>query len=193
MLSKADNEQEREVILNNLVTSNDRALHLVEQLLHVARVSHQPVKLKSISLYDIVASVIAEMAHLITQKNLDVSLEGHEDAMVLADEMMLRLMISNLIENALKYTPPFGAIEASIQPNDDMWRLLISDTGPGIPEDQRMLVFQRFYRTDISDTEGTGLGLAIVANIVERLSGSISLKAKASGRGLVVEVDLPQS
>ena len=193
MLAKADSTQEREIIWGNLVTSNNRAQHLVEQLLQAARVSHQPLMLRPVSLYNIAASVIAEMAQLISQKSLNISLEGNEGARVLADETLLRLLLSNLIDNALKYTPPYGTVEISVQSAGEQWMLAVEDSGPGIPAEQRVIVFERFYRSNISDQEGTGLGLAIVANIIERLSGSIFLKEKAFCPGLIVEIMLPRA
>jgi two-component system sensor histidine kinase QseC len=102
-------------------------------------------------------------------------------------------MISNLIENAVKYTPASGKIRVAITAANNYWRLSISDSGPGIAEHHREAVFQRFYRVDTPQIEGTGLGLTIVADIVKRLSGTIALKSPASGKGLLVEVLLPKA
>lgn len=192
MLIKADSEEERKAIAADLAVSNEKATQLVEQLLRAARVSHQPMKLQSITLYPSVAAVIADMGRLADEKNIEISLNGNENSEVRADEAMLRLMVSNLIENAIKYTPPEGKIAVDISASNNGWCLSISDTGPGIPESQREAVFQRFYRVDTPQMEGTGLGLAIVADIIERLSGSIILKTPPSGTGLLVEVLLPE-
>ncbi len=193
MLSEADSEDERRSLIADLMTSNEKATQLIEQMLSAARVSHQPMKLASVPLYHVVASVVADMGTFIHHKKLEVSLEGNEKAQVHADEDLLRLMIENLVENAIKYTPLGGHIEIIISPNDRFWCLCIRDTGPGIPEDQRQAVFQRFYRIDTPQAEGSGLGLAIVADIVERFSGSTTLDSPESGMGLLVRVLLPRA
>ena len=120
-----------------------------------------------------------------------MSLEGAENANVFADGALLKLMFSNLIENAIKYTPDGGAVKVTIEKFATNWKISIIDTGSGIPEAQRDLVFERFYRLDTPSAEGSGLGLAIVAEIVEKFSGSIALKTPISGAGLLVEVVLP--
>jgi len=191
MLAKAEDETERNSLIGDLTQSTDRATHLVEQLLRAARVSHQPVNLKAVPLYHATASVIAEMASIAAEKQLDISLEGHEEAIVRADEMLTKLMISNLMDNAIKYTPESGKIKLNVLPQGALWCLSISDTGPGISESEREAVFHRFYRADNAVTDGAGLGLAIVGDIIDRMSGKITLKTSENGQGLRIDVLLP--
>jgi signal transduction histidine kinase len=112
--------------------------------------------------------------------------------MVMADETLLRLIIGNTLENAVKYTPENGTVNITLEPVGPMIACRISDSGPGIPEAERPLVFARFYRVGTPKAEGTGLGLAIVAESVARLSGTIALKSTETGQGLLVEILLPQ-
>lgn len=193
MLAKAEGDSERMALVGDLTRSTDRATHLVEQLLRAARVNHQPVNLKAVPLYDATASVIADMANVAAEKQLDISLEGYEEASVRADELLMRLMISNLMDNAIKYTPDSGKIRITVLPRDGMWCLSIRDTGPGISESERKAVFHRFYRADHTATDGAGLGLAIVGDILDRMSGEIALITPESGKGLCVEVLLPNA
>jgi two-component system sensor histidine kinase QseC len=193
MLATAETEEERQAILGDLMASNDKAMHLIEQLLRAARVSHQPVHMKDVPLYETVAAVIAEMGNLINLKKLDVSLQGHADARVNTDEPLLRLMVNNLIDNAIKYTPDGGKIEVIIEAEAQSWRLSIADSGPGIAAQHREAVFQRFYRVDTPQVEGSGLGLAIVSDITARLSARIALNVPASGKGLRVDVVMPRA
>lgn len=193
MLSRADSESERQTIVKDLIRSNDRATHLVEQLLQAARISHQPISLQPLPLYHVTAGVIAEMGNVAAEKGLDISLEGHEKARVQADELLMKLMINNLVDNAIKYTPDSGKVTLMVQPRDDMWCLSISDTGPGIAEGEREAVFHRFYRADNAAADGAGLGLAIVGDIIDRLAGKITLKGTQQGPGLCVEVLLPKA
>lgn len=193
LLSKADNESERREFIADLTKSTNRAIHLVEQLLRAARVSHQPLDLKSISLYQETASVVLEMVNVAEEKRLDIFLRGDKEAKVRADELLLRLMITNLLDNAIKYTPESGKIRIDVLSKDGLWRLAITDTGPGISECDREAVFHRFYRAHVASTDGAGLGLAIVGEIVDRLSGQIALKTPENGQGLRVEVALPRA
>ncbi|MFT4184705.1 MAG: HAMP domain-containing sensor histidine kinase [Rhizobium sp.] len=192
MLGNSDSEQERQAIIADLVASNNRATHLIEQLLKLARVSHHPLNPTPVPLYHMVASVLAEFGNIITSRKLDVMLEGDEAAQVETDESLLRLMISNLMDNAIKYTPLAGRIEVSVTPEGDFWRVSISDSGPGIPLNEREAVFQRFYRLDTLHTEGSGLGLAIVADTADRLAATIKLSTPAWGTGLRVDLRLPR-
>ena len=188
MLSATENDDERKAIVRDLETSNERAMRIIEQLLRAARVSHQPIQLEKVSLYNAVASVMAEFGNLITDKQLDVSLSGSETAEVSADEQLLRLMISNLVDNAIKYTPPEGQIRVTIKQSEERWILSIADSGPGIAAEHRDAVFQRFYRVDSPQAEGVGLGLAIVSDIADRLSATITLNPSYADGGLRVDV-----
>ena len=190
MLGDTDDDKERDAIIADLVASNDRAIHLIEQLLRLARVSHHPLKVTAVPLYHLVASVVAGFGSRIASKRLDLSLHGSEQAEVLADESLLRLMVSNLIDNAVKYTPADGKIEIAVTREADACLLTVSDTGPGIPEDQRQAVFQRFYRVDSRQEEGSGLGLAIVADVASRLTVDIDLATPPWGYGLMVMLRL---
>lgn len=193
MLADADSETERETILADLRASNEKATRLVKQVLEAARISHQPLELKIVRLYDVTASVIAEFGTFITLKRHDISLAGDESAEVNTDEPMLRLLIGNLIDNAIKYTPAGGKVRVSISPKLGAWALSIADSGPGIPPQHREAVFQRFYRVNVPEVEGAGMGLAIVSGIVERLSANITLGTYSPSGGLHVAVTLPRA
>ncbi|OJY01376.1 MAG: two-component sensor histidine kinase [Rhizobiales bacterium 63-22] len=195
MLQQTDDEAERKEIVADLVRSNDRALRLIEQLLRSGRVSHQEIQSKRLNLYDMAASVLAELGLRVREKRLDVTLEGTEKAFVKTDGPLLRLLIENLVENAIKYTPGGGKIRVSVRESGETdWQLTVCDTGPGIPAGQREAVFQRFYRASGSpQTEGAGLGLAIVADIAQRLSAEVSLGVPDWGRGLRVDVVLARA
>ncbi len=194
MLLQTDHEEERKVIIAGLVKSNEKAMRLIEQLLQAGRVTHQRIELSRINLYDISASVLAEFGHTIRKKQQIVTLDGMEDAWVDTDESLLRLLIENLVENALKYTPEEGSVHVSLYEGggkDLRWS--ICDTGPGIPPEQREAVFQRFYRVGSPQEDGSGLGLAIVADIAARLDIKISLNASAGSVGLRVDIVMDKS
>ncbi|MDQ0559214.1 two-component system OmpR family sensor kinase/two-component system sensor histidine kinase QseC [Rhizobium mesoamericanum] len=193
MLASTDNQQEQKAIISDLVTSNNRATHLIEQLLRLARVSHHPLNPIPVPLYHMLASMLADFGKIINSRNLDVSLEGPESAQTRTDESLLQMMISNLLDNAIKYTPVSGKIEVVLSSESAFWLISISDSGPGIPPEEREAVFNRFYRLDTLNAEGAGLGLAIVADTADRLAASVKLSAPSYGSGLRVELRLPKN
>ena len=110
---------------------------------------------------------------------------------LVADPAKMHDILRNLIENAVNYTPVGGAIDITADVADGKYRLTVSDTGPGIPQDDVARVFERFYRVDKSRTQpGTGLGLAIVKNLVHVLDGEVTVTNRPSG-GALFTITLP--
>jgi two-component system OmpR family sensor kinase len=107
---------------------------------------------------------------------------------VQGDDEALRVMLGNLIDNAIRYTPGGGKIDVGITAKDGSAVVEVADTGPGIPDADRERVFDRFYRAQGSRKQGSGLGLAIVKNIADRHGARIAL---SSGPGLRVSVEFP--
>ncbi|WP_330932930.1 HAMP domain-containing sensor histidine kinase [Brucella pseudogrignonensis] len=183
MLQQAEQEDERMMILNNLVRSNDKALRLIEQLLQSGRVNHQDLAIGPVNLYDVAASILAELGETIRSKAQDVVLSGCETAWVKTDEALLRLLLENILENAMKYSPTSGRVHVVIAAAcNNTWLVQVCDTGPGIPAHQAEAVFQRFFRIPGSKRpEGTGLGLTIAADAAKRLSAAIALGVPTYG------------
>lgn len=193
LLTQVSDEAARAALLADINNALDRSARLVSQLLTSARVSHQPIAQTTLSWRQMWITMIEELAPLAAQKRIALSFDSPDDAPVMADETLLRLITGNLLENAIKYTPSGGAVNITLTTDADMQRCEIRDTGPGIPEAERPLVFERFYRIGTPKTEGTGLGLAIVAESLARLSGRIELSAPAEGPGLLLILSLPRA
>jgi two-component system OmpR family sensor kinase len=100
-------------------------------------------------------------------------------------------MLGNLIDNAIRYTPPGGYVDVALRLDEGSAVIEISDTGPGVPEEDRQRVFDRFYRREASHTSGSGLGLAIVKNIAERHHAEVLLQNREPGPGLRVRLAFP--
>lgn len=192
MMQQARNAAERQSLLADLAASIERASRLVGQLLTSTRISHQPLMRQPLDVKSNVIAMITDLAAIAAQKNITLSLNGEGVFIVMADETLLKLLIGNIIENAVKYTPENGSVHVELQANDAQVICTVTDSGPGIPEHERAHVFQRFYRVGTPQAQGTGLGLAIVAEIAARLSGSIALKTPTNGIGLCVEITLPR-
>ncbi len=194
MLQQAEHEQERTMIINNLVRSNDKALRLIEQLLQSGRVNHQDLLIGPANLYDVAASILADLGETIRSKAQDVVLSGCEKAWVETDETLLRLLLENVFENAVKYSPTSGQVQVMISlEGSDTWLVRVCDTGPGIPAQHTDAVFQRFFRLPGSSRpDGTGLGLSIAADAAARLGAEIALAVPPYGNGLQADIRLPR-
>ena len=126
-----------------------------------------------------------------TESEVTLSFSG--DAKLLADSTLFRRAISNVVANALKYTPTTGNVAVEVCPLSDAVKILIKDDGAGIPAEHLPRVFDRFYRVDASRATampGTGLGLAIVKTIVELHGGSVSIESEL-GKGTLVTLIFP--
>ncbi len=104
----------------------------------------------------------------------------------------LREIVLNLVDNAIRYTPPGGIVTTRIVVDANRVTLTVEDNGPGIPPAERERVFQRFYRIENSDSDGCGLGLAIVREFAVALGASIALRTPTSGIGVAVDVGFVQ-
>jgi two-component system sensor histidine kinase QseC len=187
----ADDPAEVEFTVRHAQQSMARLARRIEQILAMARLeagaaSQQRTRL---DVARIAIEVIEELAPLIAEKDIALSL-NHDDTSiaVLGHEVALTAMLRNLIENALRYTEATGQVEVAIRREGSQAVIDICDNGPGIPEDRRQAVFQRFHREVESATRGFGLGLSIVQRAIELHDASIDLLESPLGRGLLVRI-----
>jgi two-component system, OmpR family, sensor kinase len=123
-------------------------------------------------------------------RNIDLGLHAEPNIMIRGDREALRTLVRNLVDNAVRYTPPGGSVRVHTCAMADGSLLEVTDTGPGIPRADQERVFDRFYRRATAQEGGTGLGLAIVKAIVERHGARVTL-GEPSGGGLRVAVAFP--
>jgi len=135
--------------------------------------------------------VVSEHAPLAADRNIDLGISHEEQARISGDFEALRVMLGNLVDNAIQYTPPGGTVDVALSLRDGNAVIEVSDTGPGVPEEDRERVFDRFYRRDTAHTSGSGLGLTIVKNIADRHHAGILLQNRGPGPGLRVCVTFP--
>jgi two-component system sensor histidine kinase TctE len=167
--------------LLQLAKSSESATRLVNQLLALARAENQTPDtnpLHPLELAELAKDVVQAWVQTSFSNQIDLGFEQPEQPlMVHGNPTMLREMLNNLLDNALRYTPPRGSVTVRVH-GDDEGRLAIlevEDTGPGIPAAERSHVFERFYRILGSNAEGSGLGLSIVREIVERHGAEIDI------------------
>ena len=125
-------------------------------------------------------------------QNIDLGIEQNSaTAIVHGNPTLLRELMANLIDNALRYSGANSVVTVKIAEVDQKIIFSVEDTGPGIAPEEHGKVFERFYRLHGSQSEGSGLGLAIVAEIVASHNGQVKLGQPQTGRGLIVVVSLP--
>ena len=188
----SDSAKERLSTLRNGITRSQR---LVVQLLTLARAQDQPVAaLQPVSIQTVFRQVLEDTMPLAERKQIDIGVAGHADAMVLASEADLATLVKNLVGNAIRHTPVFGRIDLDVRVDSDTSVIQVSDTGPGIPPQERERVFEPFYRNLETGDSGSGLGLSIVKAIADRLGARIVLTFtdEALQTGLCVQVIVPK-
>lgn len=182
-----------------LKTSDRRARHLqqlIEELLDLSRIEAGKITLKEeiVALRKHIMEVVEMFRHDLERKNLQLKVDlPHTLPNIVADHDKIHQVFTNLISNAIKFTPDGGRILISGSADDGNVRISVKDTGEGIPKDKLQSIFNKFYQVDSSDSrphEGTGLGLAIVRMILDATGGKISVKS-APGKGSTFTVSLP--
>jgi two-component system sensor histidine kinase TctE len=164
--------------------------HSANQLLTLARAdpaANATTRNQSVDLAAIVGEVVAKFFDRALQSNLDLGVEV-QPATIQADPSLLDDLLSNLVDNALKYTPAGGSVTVSAGLQNRRPYLAVEDTGPGIPAADHQRVRQRFYRLPNSPGHGSGLGLAIVDEIARLYDATVTIAAGTSGRGTRVLV-----
>ena len=191
VLERSGSDTERTEAMTRLKEGIDRATRLVGQLLALARIEPEaPPQFFTVELYTLTAEIIAERARLAAEKGVDLGMTSCEAVTVTGEEEALRAMIGNLVDNAIRHTPPGGTIDVAVRRGESGAVIEVVDSGPGIPPAEREQVFDRFYRRG-KECSGSGLGLAIVRSAVERHGGTITLGEGNDGRGLGVTIVIP--
>ena len=191
---RANSEEERDAALTQLSSGVDRAAHLVDQLLGMARLepaSRQAV-FAPLALDALAKQVVADFSTLAEARDIDLGVGECQPLTLVGQADSLRMMLGNLVDNAVRYTPSGGRVDVELRQQEGMALLSVSDSGPGIPESERERVFERFQRLAGADIPGSGLGLAIVRQVVNLHGGAIRL-GDTPGGGLRVDINLPLS
>jgi len=197
LVERAPDDAARAAALAELEDGVDRASHLVEQLLAMARLEPEALakNFGDCDLVGLAKEVIVARAALAADKSVDLGLARESNVQARGDTASLSMLLANLLDNALRYTPEGGRIDVAV--DDDAGHAVISvaDTGPGIPAQDRERVFDRFHRGANTDDgrgpTGSGLGLSIVKRIADAHGATVALDAGSDGHGLVVRVRFP--
>jgi two-component system, OmpR family, sensor kinase len=192
-LATSRNDTEREQALIRLQGGTDRAARLVEQLLTLARQDPfaEPCSAEPIPFQQCVGQALSDVAALAASKGVQMDYQPGPAVGVLGAAEDLRVLVRNLADNAIRYSPPNSTVRVEVLSDDARVTLRVIDAGPGIPATLRARVFDRFFRVPGTAPTGSGLGLAIAKAIAERHQASLELR-DASPAGLEVRVSIPR-
>lgn len=187
---------EQKTYLLKTYESNERMIDLINDLLQADRLesgmmrfSFQPTKL-----LDLIDNILIEVSPVAEHKKVRLAYGSRGQVPTLSiDPQNMRVVIQNLVENAIKYTPSGGSVTISVTNKNHCVEITVADTGIGIPAEHQKSIFQRFFRAPnavLTETVGSGLGLYIVKNIVDHHKGTISFTSEP-GKGTMFTITLP--
>ncbi len=189
-LGPADQE-----LLEGLLKSNERACRLVSQLLALTRSEASPdLRVAGdVDMETLVQESLAQWATLANTHRIDLTLESCTPARVYGDPESLRMLVDNIVGNAIKYSPDGAAVRLALSCTDNVVQVDVIDEGPGIDAELRARVFDRFYRIPGQMQAGSGLGLAIAKSIADKHAATLELCDGIGGRGLRVVLRISAS
>jgi two-component system sensor histidine kinase QseC len=192
----ATDDRERQRALDNVIAGCDRATHLVTQLLTLARLDPAYVRLQPehCDLRAVAKSAIGEIAPRAVAKGVEIELEEGPPAPVLGDAGLLAILVRNLVDNAVRYSPARTTVRIRVAPADARTGpvLTVTDEGPGVPPDELPKLGERFYRAMGTGESGSGLGLSIVQRITALHQAVVRFEAGTAGKGMRVTVGFAQ-
>jgi two-component system sensor histidine kinase QseC len=188
---------ERRHALQATLAGCDRATRLVEQLLTLSRLEAQaasaPQSVAPVDLVAVVRQVAADVAPRALAKGQTLDLDAEAPCPVAADETLLAVLVRNLVDNAVRYSPANASVHVSVQREGAHVVLRVEDSGPGLPADVQQRLGQRFYRPPGQAESGSGLGWSIVRRIAAVLGAKVALSSSATLGGLAVQVSVPST
>jgi signal transduction histidine kinase len=190
---RAPDDASRTQALAELAAGTERMRHLIEQLLVLAHAEPGGAEsaLADADLAEVARQAAADTVPLAAANAVDLELDAPQPQLVRADAAALRILVRNLVDNAVRYAGRGGRVLVQVTGEGSQAVVRVDDSGPGIPPEEHARVFDRFYRRDSGESTGSGLGLAIVRAIAQRHGAQVSLADSPLG-GLRAEVRMPQ-
>lgn len=192
-LGAGSDDAQRNHALSNTLAGCDRATHLVEQLLTLSRLESSD-DTPPTGVVDVCAAaqrVAADLGLVALERNQVLELDAPAHALILADEMLTSVLIRNLLDNALRYSPDGARVAVSVTPQDNQVKLMVQDSGAGLTEAEIAHLGERFYRILGTGQSGSGLGWSIVRRIAKVYSAQIRVSRSEALGGLCVAVLWP--
>ncbi len=194
LLMQIDNPKEKGEIINDMQETLNRAASLSHQLIDLARLETEDFLLnkEQIDLPALISHLISSHIPYAINKDIDVELQSPKSFYILTDKLALSNIFTNLLENAIKYCPEKGKIKVILKDLTPFGGTIsVQDNGRGIPEDNRQLIFSRFYRVPGTMETGSGLGLSIAQNLAHKIGAVIRVTDGLDNQGIGFIIDLP--
>lgn len=190
-------DNELHSLMEKLIVSVDRTTNLSKKLLSFSRASFSggSVSAKSsINLLELAEAVIAEYESEACSKHIRLELTATDAALsIVAEPVEIFELLANVVENAIRYCPQHSTVSISLKQAPDGVHISVLDDGPGVAEEEREKIFERFYRILGSDSEGSGLGLSIVKEVASHYNARVTVGSGLNGRGLGIAISFPLS
>lgn len=184
LLYKKETDDKKLSIINKIIRNNERAIELIENASNLAKIeSMKNIEFEQLDLGKIIDNVIENQQTKLIEKNMDIIFLKHDDQYYAYVNPIIEQAFLNLLNNSIKYSPEESKITVDILDNDDFWKVRVRDSGPGIPDEDKVCLFDRFRRGDNKKPTGKGLGLSIVRNIVDLHGGSVGVEDNPDGKG----------
>ena len=184
---RSTREDEKRHALQQVTEAINRATHLVQQLLMMARLDPQinHYEMQKIDLAQITRNILSELDSEAHKKNIELKLEAPTQHTITGNEAAVHILVRNIVSNAIRYSPNNSSVEVSIGTKAGNTELCVEDNGPGISDEERELIFERFYRGEGNQhIMGSGLGLSIVERVAQLHRAEISLENRTDASGL---------
>jgi signal transduction histidine kinase len=193
LLARAQSPEDQREAIGELTAGVQRSAHLVERLLAYARLDADSSESTwlMVDLAELARAVVQEVEPRAAQAGIALHAALAPVAQMVGNPAGLRSLLTNLLDNALRYTPAQGTIALDLANEAEVLVIQVTDSGPGIPEAERERVFDRFYRIPGTPAQGSGLGLAIVKRVVELHHGEIEIGTGPGGVGARFTLRLP--
>jgi signal transduction histidine kinase len=182
-------------VIGSMLEEVDRLTTLVDTLLRLSHGDAGTIRLvcERLDLGELASEIVSSLRILAEERSQRLTLTAAEPAIVSVDRLVLREAITNVVDNAIKYSPPNSTIEAVVRASDGHAIVSVADEGPGIAPEHRHRIFDRFFRIDEGrsrDAGGSGLGLAIARWAVEVNGGEVTVQQRPNG-GALFRISLP--
>lgn len=180
-------------LAGRIVAEAHRMATIVDDLLDLSRIEFGTGDMEPLDVAEIVRTAVGQQQHTAQHSGVSVSIEGASGCTVVGDRSQLISAVSNLVENAVKYSNRGGDVNVSCRSVEGRVEIVVADHGIGIAAADHERIFERFYRVDKGRsraTGGTGLGLSIVRHVVDNHGGTVALRSE-EGRGSTFTVSLP--
>lgn len=197
LLERSDGTEQRERVVQRMKRGVERAARVVDQMLaleHQLNAQADPRPLSDVDLKDVVLKTVADAGDLAMAKNIALLVDCESACRVWGDFEMLCILLRNVVDNAIKYTPAYGTVRIAVSVGTGTGTgtvtLQVADTGPGIKPEHLGRIFDRFYRVPGSPGTGSGLGLSLVSEIAASLDARVQVENQSLGPGLLFTLEI---